>query len=74
MLAVLALQEANMAARYFGLDRADENGYVAEGSSTTSKEIEVVIATTGTVTKADALRLLNKIAQHILESTDNLVA
>ena len=63
-----------MAARYYGLSRGEEQSFVAEGSSTTGKELEVVIAVTGTVTKADIQRMLKKIAEHILQSTDNTVA
>jgi len=61
-----------MAARYYGISRGEK--YVSEGSSTTSKELEVVVATTGTVTKSDAQVLLDTIKRHLLTKTDNLEA
>jgi hypothetical protein len=61
-----------MAARYYGVSRGE--AYVSEGAATTGKEIEVVVAVTGTVTKADAQVLLRQIAAHLLVGTDNLEA
>lgn len=60
-----------MAARYYGVDRGLEDKYVAEGSSTTSKGLEVVIGTVGTGadtwTRNDVLRALEAVKQHIIQ-------
>jgi hypothetical protein len=72
MLAVLALTETNMAARYFGISRGENR--VTEAAASTGKEIEVAVAVTGTVTKQNAQVLLRQIENYILESADNLVA
>ena len=61
-----------MAARYYGISRGE--GYVSEGSSTTSKEIELVIGTIGNVTKIDMILAMEKITQHLLTSTENFEA
>jgi len=61
-----------MAARYYGISRGE--GYVSEGSSTTSKEIELVIPTIGSVTKMDILLALDAIRDHLLTGTENFEA
>jgi hypothetical protein len=57
-----------MAARYFGLDRGSLAA-VSEGSSTTSKGLEVVIADISVAwTKEEVVRQLEKIQRHILDN------
>jgi hypothetical protein len=61
-----------MAARYYGISRGEIR--VTEGAATTGKELEVVIAVTGTVKRVDANVLLDFVVRHINTGTDNLVA
>ncbi len=61
-----------MAARYYGISRGE--GYVSEGSSTTSKEIELVIGTIGSITKLDLILALDKFRDHLLTATENFEA
>ncbi len=61
-----------MASRYYGISRGE--GYVSEGSSTTSKEIELVIPTIGNVTKLDLILAMEKILQHLITATENFEA
>jgi hypothetical protein len=61
-----------MAARYYGISRGETR--VTEGAATTGKELEVVIAVTGTVKRVDANVLLDFVVRHINTGTDNLVA
>lgn len=61
-----------MTARYYGLNRGDLS-YVAEGSSTTSKGLEVVVAVVADWNRNDVLVALDKIKRHILsDSTSDL--
>lgn len=58
-----------MAARYYGINMGDDAKFVAEGSSTNTTDIEVVIAdTTKPWTKQQAVILLEKIQRHILDN------
>lgn len=62
-----------MASYYYGInDGAGAMGTITEGSSTTSKDIEVVINTTANVgSKEEVLLALQKLYDYIVVATKN---
>lgn len=56
-----------MATRYYGLSRGETLTYVAEGSSTTSKTLEVTINDAVGWTKGEVMVALDQIKRHIME-------
>lgn len=55
-----------MASRYYGTDRG-EAGYVVEGSSTGTKDVELVVNLAKSLTKEEVLLRIDKIKRHILK-------
>lgn len=58
-----------MANRYYGVDRGGEKKDITEDSSTTSKDVEVVIDLSPGMDRAEALIMLEYIKQYIMEDT-----
>jgi len=56
-----------MATRYYGLNRGETLTYVAEGSSTTSKSLELVLVDSAGWTKDEVYVALDQIKRHIME-------
>ncbi len=57
-----------MATKYYGLNRGEQNQtYVAEGTSTTSKSLEVVMNDAVGWTKQEFFEALDAIKRHVLE-------
>ncbi len=57
-----------MASRYFGISRGGTEDSVTQGSSTTSKKLEVVLDLSGNFTKQEVLQGLEYIKQYILKN------
>lgn len=57
-----------MASRYFGIERGQTEDNVTQGSSTTSKKLEVVIDLTAGFTQAEVLMALEYISNYILKN------
>lgn len=55
-----------MADRIYGLDRGEEQTKVAEGSSSPTKDVEVVVDLAQSLTKNEVIRLLTRISDHIV--------
>lgn len=58
-----------MASRYFGIERGAQAPSITEGSSTTSKKIEVVVDLTSSVTKMELVDLLKSLAEYIANTS-----
>lgn len=58
-----------MASRYFGVNRGAQGEGVTEGSSTTSKDMEVVIDLTKNLTKAEVADKLEEIKNFIFTTS-----
>jgi hypothetical protein len=56
-----------MADRIYGLDRGDTEFSVAEGSSTPTKDVEVVVDLAVNLEKSEVLQLLDMIKNHIVK-------
>lgn len=57
-----------MASRYFGIERGGTEDNVTQGSSTTSKKLEVVLDLTAGFTQAEVLMALDYIRNYILKN------
>jgi hypothetical protein len=55
-----------MANRYYGLDRGHQ-GYVSEDSSTTSKDVEVVVDLSANMLKSEVIIKLQEIINYIVK-------
>lgn len=58
-----------MASRFYGLDRGETEFNVTESSSTTSKDVEVVLDLAANLEKNELLIKLDEIKNHILKGT-----
>ena len=56
-----------MADRIYGLDRGDVEENVAEGSSSPTKDVEIVIDLAVSLEKSEVLQLIETIKNHILK-------
>jgi len=57
-----------MALRYFGIERGASEETVTQGSSTTSKDVEVVVDLAANMDKGEVLRQVDLIKNRILEN------
>lgn len=58
-----------MASRYFGINRGQQQTDIVEGSSTNSKDIELAVDLTKSVTKKELLLAMDLLANYILRGT-----
>lgn len=56
-----------MADRIYGLDRGDTEFDVSEGSSSPTKDVEVVVDLAVNLEKSEVLQLLDMIKNHVLK-------
>lgn len=56
-----------MADRIYGLDRGDVEENVSEGSSSPTKDVEIVIDLAVSLEKSEVLQLIEMIKNHILK-------
>jgi len=56
-----------MADRIYGLDRGDTEFDVSEGSSSPTKDVEVVVDLAVSLEKSEVLRKLDEIKNHIVK-------
>jgi hypothetical protein len=56
-----------MADRIYGLDRGDTEQSVSEGSSSPTKDVEIVIDLAVSLEKSEALFLIDMIKNHIIK-------
>lgn len=58
-----------MAKRYVGIDKGKSLDTITQGSSTTSKHVEIVIDLSVTATRQDVLVALEKLEYYITQNT-----
>lgn len=56
-----------MASRYYGMNRGDNETAIAEGSSTNSKAIELVIDLTKSLTKAEVIQAIKMLTNYLIK-------
>ena len=56
-----------MASRYYGINRGQTEFSVVEGSSTGTKDVELVVDLSKSLTKAEVLEKIEEIKNHILK-------
>jgi len=56
-----------MADRIYGLDRGDSEFSVSEGSSSPTKDVEVVVDLAVSLEKSEVLQLLEMIKNHVIK-------
>lgn len=57
-----------MATRYFGVNRGGQQTDVTQGSSTTSKKVELVVDLASSLTQTEVLLAIENIANYIIAS------
>ena len=56
-----------MASRYYGINRGQTEFSVAEGSSTNTKDVELVVDLAKNLTKAEVIEKIDEIKNHVLK-------